>query len=140
MLTDTLQRAEILHARHAVEPLVEERLGVRKDDLPIGVVLDLLIGLVADPYRPHAAIAVDRRFLPFDQRGFAAHSIDRLETATRRAVHDVAQIFVIAFQNIERPQPVERMHRVIGVEYTAIALVPVPARDRTRTRENTGAT
>src|SRR3546814_2665505 len=81
-----------------------ERLGVRKDYLPIGVVLDLLIGLVADPYRPHAAIAVDRRFLPFDQRGFAAHSIDRLETATRRAVHDVAQIFEIAFQNIERAQ------------------------------------
>src|SRR3546814_20430686 len=83
MLTDTLQRAEILHARHAVEPLVEERLGVRKDDLPIGVVLDLLIGLVADPYRPHAAIAVDRPFLPFDPPGFAAPPIHRLTTNSK---------------------------------------------------------
>src|SRR3546814_18183570 len=78
MLTDTLQRAEILHARHAVEPLVEARLGVRKADLPIGVVLDLLIGLVADPARHHAAIAVARRFLQFAQRGCAAHYIDRM--------------------------------------------------------------
>src|SRR3546814_6637792 len=34
----------------------------------------------------------------------------------------------IAFQNIERAQPVERLHRVIGVAYPAIAIVPVPAR------------
>src|SRR3546814_7206781 len=97
MLTDTLQRAEILHARHAVEPLVEERLGVRKDDLPIGVVLDLLIGLVADPYRPHAAIAVDRRFLPFDQRGFAAHSIDRLETRSEEHTSELQSLMRISY-------------------------------------------
>ena len=54
-------RAKSSARRLAEQPLVEEGLGVGEDDLAVGVVLDLGVGGVADPHRPHAAIAGQRR-------------------------------------------------------------------------------
>jgi hypothetical protein len=48
---------EILLGRLAEQALVDEGLDVGQDDLAVGVVLDLGVGGVADPHRPHAAIA-----------------------------------------------------------------------------------
>ncbi len=42
-----------------------------------------------------------------------------------RILDDVAQIFEIALQHVERAQPVERLHGVIGVADPAVAIVPV---------------
>src|SRR5690606_38437848 len=55
-LADALQCLEVLASSHAEEPLIKEGLDVAKNDLAVGIVLDLLIGLVADPNRPHATI------------------------------------------------------------------------------------
>ena len=70
--------------RHAEQPLVEERLDVGQDDLAIGVVLDLLIGLVADAHRPHAAIAGEAGLDPLDQRRLAADAVERLDMPALR--------------------------------------------------------
>jgi hypothetical protein len=43
-------------------------------------------------------------------------------------VDDVAQIFEIGFQHVERAEPVERLHRVISVADPAVAIVPVALR------------
>src|SRR3546814_5098947 len=47
--------------------------------------------------------------------------------AAPRTVDDVAEVDEIAFQNVQRAQPVQRLHRVIGVLDPAIAIVPVAA-------------
>ena len=45
-----------------------------------------------------------------------------------RVLDDVAQVFEIAFEHVERAEPVERLHRVIGVADPAVAIVPVALR------------
>src|SRR5690606_27470970 len=53
---DAHQCPEVLAPSQAEEPLIKEGLDAAKHDLAVGIVLDLLIGLVADPNRPHATI------------------------------------------------------------------------------------
>src|SRR3546814_3893944 len=94
-------------------------LHIGKHDLAIGVVLHLLVRLVADAHRPHPAIAVERLRLIFDQPSFAADAVERLDMPAGRIVDDVAQIFEIAFEHVERAEPVQRLHGVRSEEHTS---------------------
>src|SRR3546814_10122862 len=84
-------------------------------------VLDLLIGGVADPHRSHAAITGEMLGDTLAQLGNTHHRIERLDLPARRAIDDIAQVSEIFLEHIERAEPVERLHRVIGVANTAIA-------------------
>ena len=110
-LADLFQRREILGRRLAEQPFVEEGVGVGKDDLPVGVVLDLGVGGVADPHRPHAPIAGEALGDPLFQLGLARDRVERLDMPAARIVDDVAQIAEIAFEHVERAEPVERLQR-----------------------------
>jgi hypothetical protein len=125
---DFLQGVEVLDARRAKEPPVEEGLGAGQHDLAIGIVLDLLVGLIAHPDRAHAAIARQQRRGALLQAGFAQHPVKGLDVAPLGAVDDVAQVDQVVFQDVERAQPVESLHRVVGVPDPAIAVVPVTLR------------
>ena len=127
-LADRLECFEILDPADPQQAMIEKSLRVRQDDLPISVVLDLLIGLVADAHRAHPAITVECGRLTLDQRRLAADTVERLNVAPRRIVDDVAQIFEIAFEHVERAEPVERLHGVISVANPAVAIVPVAPR------------
>jgi len=96
-VADQFEALKVLLAGHPEQPLVEECLHVRQDDLAVRVVLDLLVCLVADAHRAHAAIAGQVAFDPLDQRRLAADSVERLDMATLGRIDDVAQIFEIAF-------------------------------------------
>ena len=56
-LADEFELGEIRRAGRHEQPLVEERRRRRQDQVAVGVVLEMLVGLIADPHRPHAAIA-----------------------------------------------------------------------------------
>ena len=56
--------------------------------------------------------------------------IERLDLAPGGVVHDVAQIGEILLQNVERADPVQRLHRVIGIAQPAVTVVPVALRPR----------
>ena len=58
-------------------------MGVGKEDLAIGVVLDLGVGGIADPDRAHAAIAGQAVGDPFLQLRLARHRVERLDMALR---------------------------------------------------------
>ena len=45
-----------------------------------------------------------------------------------RVVDDVAQIAEIAFEHVQRAEPVQRLNGVIGVANPAIAIIPVALR------------
>jgi hypothetical protein len=63
-----------------------------------------------------------KRLLQF---AFAHHRIERLDLAAARVVDDVAQVGEVLLQHVERAQPVQRLHRVIGIADPAVAVVPV---------------
>src|SRR3546814_7781961 len=65
--------------------------------------------------RPHAAKTVEIGYDPFGEADLAAHPIERLDMATLFIIDDVAQIFEISLQHVQRAQPVQRLNRVIGV-------------------------
>src|SRR3546814_8246512 len=67
-LTYLFERGEIVLGRLAEQALVEEGLGVGKDDLTIGVVLDLGVGGIADPHRSHPPVARQTLRLPLIDR------------------------------------------------------------------------
>ena len=55
---------------------------LEQDDLAVDVVLQVLVRLVADAHRPHAAIAGQASStMPLGQVGFQADAIDRLDVA-----------------------------------------------------------
>jgi hypothetical protein len=64
--------------------------------------LDLLIGLVADPNRAHGAVAGER-LDPLDQRRLAADAVERLDMPAPRRIDDVAEIFEIPSSTSSAP-------------------------------------
>src|SRR6185436_11221911 len=58
----------------------------------------------------------------------SADPIERLDMPTLGVVDDIAQIFEIAFEYVERAEPVERLDGVIGVANPAVAIIPVALR------------
>ena len=61
---------------------IEEHLGGGQNDAAVAVVLDLLLGEIADAHRPHAAIALKRRHFDLLER---PGTYARLEALTGRS-------------------------------------------------------
>lgn len=91
-LPDLLQGVEILDRARAQQALVIEGLNQGQDDLTVDVVLQVLMGLIADPNGLHAAIALDRIDDALADARLQPHAIDRLDMAAGRGVDEVAQI------------------------------------------------
>jgi hypothetical protein len=123
-----LQGVEVLHRAGAQQPLVEEGLDQRQDDLAVDVVLVVLVRLVADAHRAHAAIARQGLGDALADGGLQPHAVDRLHLARRRLVDEVAQVAEVVLQHVRRAQPVQRADHVVGVADPAVAVVPVAPR------------
>ena len=126
-VTDLLQRMEVLDRSRPDQTLVIEGLNQRQDDLAVDVVLEVLVRLVADPDRLHAAVAVDAVDNPLAQTGFQTHAIDRLDVPPGGCVDEVAQIDEIVLEDVDRAQPVQGPDGIVGVADPAVAIVPVAA-------------
>ncbi|MNS82515.1 hypothetical protein D3C72_1162620 [compost metagenome] len=124
-IADLLERVEVLDGAGPQHPLVKEGLDQRQDDLAIDVVLQMLVRLIADAHRLHAAIALDAVDDPLADRRFQAHAIDGLNMAALGVVHQIAQVAEVVLEDVHRAQPVQRPHRVIGVAHPAETIVPV---------------
>ena len=141
---DLFQFFEIVIVRHAQQAPVEETLRGRHHDLSITIVLDLRVGRIAPPHGPHPAIACQIGCEGLFQLVFAHHGIERLDLPALGRIDDIAQIAKVFFQHVERAEPVQGLHRVIGIADPAEPVIPVPlaARclgDRGRQRSDDGA-
>ena len=108
-----------------VKALVEEGLGGGEDDTAIDVVLDMLECLVADPHRPHAAVAGKAVDLMLGQSMFEGAAIDRLKMAVRRRGDDIGDVAQIVLHGLGGAQAVQRMDDEIGIPQPAEPVVPV---------------
>ncbi|MNI37516.1 hypothetical protein D3C73_916090 [compost metagenome] len=124
-LADLLQGAEILDRAGTQQAMIEEGLHQGQDDLAVDVVLKMLVRLIADAHRLHAAIAFDAVDDTLDDGRLQPYPIDRLDMPSRRGVDQIAQVAEVAFQDVHRAQPVQRPHRIVGVADPAVAIVPV---------------
>ena len=88
----------------------------------------MFIGLIANPHRPHATIARQRRHDPLMEDRFAAKAIDRLKVILRRGGHDVHQPGEIVLHLAHRRETIERPHDEIGVSHPAVSIIPVALR------------
>src|SRR4029450_6989614 len=77
---ESLEERDVARSRKA---LVEEHLRRRENEAAVGVLLPLLLGLIADAHRTHAAIAGEIVDRPFRQRLAGDDAIDRLGGAIR---------------------------------------------------------
>ena len=126
-LADPLQRLEVGEGRRPQQALVEEGLDVGEHDLAVDVVLDVLVGLVADPHRAHAAVAGQGVDDALGQGRLVADAVDRLDVAAAGGVDDVAQVAEIVLEDVDRAQAIERLDDIVGVADPAVAVVPVAA-------------
>src|SRR3546814_10166566 len=101
-LADAFEAFEIALVGHAEQLLVEKALHRRQHDLAVSVVLDLLIGGVADPHRSHAAITGEMFGDTLAQLGDTHHRIDRPELPARRPTAEIAQVSEIFLEHTER--------------------------------------
>ncbi len=58
------------------------------------------------------------------QNCFAKHTIEGLDVPTFRSVNDIAKITKIRLKHVERAKPIERLHRVVGIAYPTISIIP----------------
>src|SRR5678815_3507150 len=80
-LTQPFQAQEIVDARRMQQSAIEECLRGREDSVAVDVVLSVLVSLVADADRPHAAIAGQGVDEALDDFAFQADAIQGLQMA-----------------------------------------------------------
>ena len=126
--TKRLQPLEFLAPALAGEPAIEELLGGGQHHGAVDVVLDLPVGLVADPDRTHAPIAGKRFYGSLLQARPPGHAVDRLELLrASQFADDVVQVAEKRLHGLCNAQPVERLDHVIAVPQPAETVVPVAA-------------
>jgi len=105
--------------------LIEKRLHGRQDHRAIDIVLHLLIGLIADAYRPHPAITgqtVDDEFAELGSAADTVHRLQRCATRSRDHIGDVAQV---AFHGARGAEAIERVNGEITIAQPTETIVPV---------------
>lgn len=126
-VADTLKGLEILSVRRPQQAFVEEGLHGGQDNLSVHVVLQMLVGLVADAHRSHAAIAGQVLGEMLGQGRLHADAVERLHVAASGAVDEIAQIAEIVLEHVGRAQAVQGLDHVVRVSQPAVAVVPVAA-------------
>src|SRR3954465_1164351 len=84
-VSQALESPEQIRVTGAVHAPVEKYVRCRKDCRAVHVVLYLQISQIPKAYRPHAAIAAERRDGFLMQRGMAVDAVNRLQPAVWRA-------------------------------------------------------
>src|SRR5258706_91313 len=97
------------------EPRVEENVSCREDGRAVDVVLDLGVGLIADPHRTHAAVAGQRRDFALLDARLAADVVDRLQVAAVGARGDIDDVVEVALHRPRRLHPVQGAHHEVRV-------------------------
>ena len=140
-LADFFESGEITFVGYAQKAPIEERMGRGQNDLTVAIVLRLRVGGVARPDRAHSAIPGQVLGKAFVELMLAHHGIERLDLPAAGVVDDVPEISQVLLQNIERSQPVQGLHGVVGIANPAVAIIPVAfasrrLRDRGRQRRD----
>src|SRR5215471_2795508 len=104
---------------------IEEYRRNPENEIAIGIVLKMLVGLVADTHRPHAAVAIEVVDRAFDQLPLERNAVYRLNVAGQGIIDDVHDPAKIPLHGPDGSQAVERPHDEEGVAYPAISVVPV---------------
>ncbi len=109
VLAKGLQPLEERHVTGRREAIVEEQLRTGEDRRAIDVVLALHEGQVADPHRPHAAIAFERGLDALGQLVVAGQAEQRLDSRTVSARDDVVHEAQITLHGLRCAEPVQRL-------------------------------
>jgi hypothetical protein len=132
------QAVEERRVARAGQPPIEEHLRHGEDDAAVGVVLDLLLGEIADAHRPHAAVSGQTIDDPLGQRLARHDAINRLETPVGFAGRHIGDVVDVVFHRQGGAQSIECMHDKVGVAQPAVAVIPCTSavrRFRDRGRE-----
>ena len=81
LLAHRLESGEVGGVGAAKEAVVVEGLRRAEDDVAVDVVLEVLVRLVADAHRTHAAVARQVRHDRLGQRSLQADAVERLHMA-----------------------------------------------------------
>ncbi len=108
-----------------LQALVEKGLGTGQDGRAEDIVLHLAVSQVADPHRPHAAIAGQPGRDVFFERILAPDAVHRLQRRVAGIGDDVEDIAEVALHGARDAQAVERMDDEIGVAQPAETVIPV---------------
>jgi hypothetical protein len=107
------------------EPAVEKHVRHGKNGRTVDVVLNLLAGLIADPYGPHAPVTGQGGKFALVEARPAVDAVNRLDAAVGRAGCNIDEIIQIPLHRVGRAQAVERVHDEVGIPKPAVAVVPV---------------
>ncbi|OPY90860.1 MAG: hypothetical protein A4E72_00433 [Syntrophus sp. PtaU1.Bin208] len=110
----------------ADKPLIEENVGYRQNHGTEHIMLDLFIGLVAHPHRPHSAIACERLNLSLLQILLPIDAINGLDTPTGGSGNNVDQISEIALHRTGRAETIQGADHEIRITEPAVPVIPVP--------------
>ena len=131
---EPLQVLEQGGVRRADQAAVEEGVGGGEHHRAVGVVLDLRVGRVADPHRPHAPVARKRGGEALLQVGAAGDAVERRQVAGRAVgvglVDDVGDVGEVLLHGLGGAEAVQRLDHEVGVAQPAEAVVPVALRAR----------
>ncbi len=107
------------------QTLVEKDLGDRQNHAAVDVVLHLAIGVIADAYRAHAAVARQLLGPGFGELGLAVDAVDRLQRVVLGVGDQIDDVVEIVLHDRGRAEPVERADHEIRVAQPAVAIIPV---------------
>ena len=94
----------------------------------LGVVLIVFVGLVAEPYRTHSAIAGQCIGCFLRKFGLQSNAIDRLHPAAFRHRYDIHDPADIVFHCSYGGETIERANDEESIAHPAEAIIPVAAR------------
>ena len=128
LLSDLFQPFEIVDVGGAQQSLVEEGLRCPQHDIAEDIVLEVLMRLIADTYRTHAAIAGNLRDDPFADLSLQPDAVDGLHVPAVGIDHDIAQPAQVVLHGADLGQRIECADDEEGIAQPAEAIVPVPPR------------
>jgi len=125
LLAHAFELGEVAQVGAPEQAMVEERLRRAQHDVAVDVVLEVLVRLVADAHRTHAAITRERRHGAFGEDLLEADPVERLDVAATGAAHDVVEPAQVVFHRPHFREAVQRPDDEERVAQPAEAVVPV---------------
>ena len=110
LLAHSFQSLEFGCASAVQQALVVKGLRCAQHHIAVDVVLKMLLRLVTDPYRPHAAVTAQVRHDGLGQISLQTNAEQRLDVPAVGLHHHIAEPAQIVFQRANFGQAVERPH------------------------------